>query len=109
VIESSYESAHKKALKEHKMLIVFLTKKSCSHCNNTLEKIILNKNVTSLIGKKALFCIVTKEQKESYPIEMLYTLEYPTLFFLDSTELFVCDALKGNIKLSQIQNCLLTQ
>lgn len=106
MIESSYESAHKKALKEHKILIVFLTKESCPQCNTVLKKIIRDKEVASLIEREALFCIVTKGQKSSYPIEMLYTSEYPTLFFLDANELFNCNTLVGKVELSKIKECL---
>ncbi len=39
--------------------------------------------------------IITEGQKSSYPLEMLYTLTYPTLFFLTPHELFLSDMLIG--------------
>jgi len=46
-------------------------------------KIINSNNISSFIEKNAVFVIVYKEQKNTFPIEMLYTTQYPTLFFLD--------------------------
>ena len=109
IIESSYEVAHKKALKSNKTLIVFLTTQDCKHCNDALKKILMDKATSSLIEKNALFSIIHKGQKESYPIEMLFTLEYPTLFFLDKHELFSCDALVSHIDLKKLQKCLISE
>ena len=106
VIENSYDSAHKKAISTNKMLLVYLTKKNCVHCNRELMKIVQNKELSSLIDKKTVFVIVNEGQKESYPIELLYTREYPALFFLDKYELFNCKALEKVIEPKDIERCL---
>jgi len=106
VVESSYSDAHKKAIREDKILMVFLRKKSCSSCNDMLTSLFIDKKVRNLIGKRATFTIVTQGQKESYPIEMLFTTEYPALFFLDKHELFACDAIIGEINLKKLEECL---
>ena len=41
--------------------------------------------------------LITKGQKETYPIEMLYTMTYPSVFFLDAQELFVGENIFGYI------------
>jgi len=105
-IENSYNAAQQKALKSNKILLVFLTKKGCSVCNKALVKMIKSKSLASLIEKNAVFVLIYQEQKESFPIEMLYTTQYPTLFFLDREELFTCKALRGNINITKIIRCL---
>ena len=104
-IEHSYEKAHQKALQEKKVLIVFLTKKGCKHCNKELQKILHNKKLHHIIEKKAIFLIVLNTQKETYPIEMLYTDTYPAIFFLDKNELFTCKRLH-TISIPAIKQCL---
>jgi thioredoxin-related protein len=106
MIEKSYESAHQKVLKSDKILMVYLTKKRCKYCNEELAKIVQNHTLSSLIDKHAIFVIVYQKQKDSYPIEMLFATEYPTLFFLDQNELFICKALRGSIKLKDIELCI---
>ena len=106
MIENSYNSAHQKAIKMNKILLVYLIKKNCAYCNGELMKIMQNKRLSALIDKKTVFVIVNQEQKESYPIEMLYTTDYPTLFFLDKYELFHCQSLQRNIEVQDIENCL---
>ena len=108
-IESSFENAHSKAINENKILMVFLTTPKCKECNRVLQHILTDKNLSTLIEKEAIFSIIQKGQKESYPIELLYTLEYPALFFLDKEELFVCDTLSGVIPLKSITKCLISE
>jgi len=105
-IENRYDTAHQKALKSDKILMVYLTKKNCPDCNKELIKIRNNKKIASLIEKDSIFVVVYQKQKGSYPIEMLYTTYYPALFFLDKYELFICEALQKNIKPQETINCL---
>jgi len=105
-IESSYAAAHKKAIEENKIIMVFLSERSSNYCNAKLLQIIQNKEITKLIEEKAVFVVVMKDQKESYPIEMLYSRVYPTLFFLDTDELPYCRALRSEIKNKEISDCL---
>ena len=107
MIERSYTVAHIKAVKENKMLLVFLTKKECKYCNKELMKILQNKKLDKAIKNRALFVIIIKNQKESYPIEMLYSTRYPTLFLLDKYELSHCKALRGEMNPKQILDCLM--
>lgn len=92
-----FEKAHKQALKERKSLMVLLIRKECKKCKNTIKNTFINKSYIDTINDKFISVIVTKNQKESYPIEMLYTYTYPTLFFLDSRELFLCNPIRGEV------------
>ena len=106
VVESSYSVAQQKAKKLEKTLMVFLVNDACKECNKELSKLLKNPKISALIEKKAVLTIVHRGQKQSYPIEMLFTLEYPTLFFLDSSELFECDAMRGKVEISKLESCL---
>ncbi|WP_457746122.1 thioredoxin family protein [Sulfurimonas sp.] len=105
-VDSSYNRAHQKAIKENKMLLVFLSKKECPHCNKELYKILNNEPLKAALSKRAVFVVVFKNQNESYPVEMLYTLEYPTLFFLDKYELFSCSAMRSEIEIKGLLECI---
>jgi hypothetical protein len=105
-VESSYAAAHKKAIEENKIMMVFLSERGSNSCNTKLLQIIQNKKITKLIEEKAVFVVIMKDQKESYPIEMLYSRVYPTLFFLDTDELPHCRALHLEITNKEISNCL---
>ena len=108
-IESSYEAAHKKALQEEKLLLVFLSKKGLSGASEKLQMLLESKKLSDAIEKKALFVIIYKDQRESYPIELLYTQEYPTLFFLNHKELFACEAQRRDIDKEALLECLETE
>ncbi|MEO1937903.1 MAG: hypothetical protein ABGW85_04620 [Sulfurimonas sp.] len=105
-IESSYEAAHKKALQEEKLLLVFLTKKGLSAASKKLQMLLESKKVADTIEKEAVFVIIYKNQRESYPIELFYTQEYPTLFFVNNEELFACEAQHFDIDKEALLECL---
>ena len=90
----NFEEAHKQALKQDKKMMVLLLKKISP---SIIKESFMNQDYIELVNKNFIPVIVIKDQKESYPIEMLYTNEYPALFFLDKYELFYCDVLKGRI------------
>lgn len=104
-IESDFESAHQKAVANKRDLIVFLTEKNSPRSNKVLQKILNNKEIVEYMEKKAIFVIVVAK-RDSYPIELLYTLEYPTLFFLDREELFFCEPLSGAITPKAFLECI---
>jgi len=106
MLESSYEKAHIKALNTGKSLVVFLTKKNCQECNSELAKLMNDKDMSSAINKHAVFVIVQQGQKESYPIEMLYTIDYPALFILDKHELLQCNPFFAQFNVKEIVQCI---
>ena len=102
----SFDKAHKKALKDDKKIMVLVIEKDCKVCKEAIKTTFINQPYIDDINKDFISVIVTKNQKESYPIEMLYTFTYPTLFFLDNRELFVCKPLKGKITSERLKNHL---
>jgi len=94
---SSYDKAHQKALKENKLLMVLLVEKECFSCNEILKNTFQNQPYIEHINKFFIPVIIMKGQKQSYPIEMLYTMTYPSVFFLNEEELFVGENIFGYI------------
>ncbi len=92
---SGYDSAHQDALKTNKLLMVLLIDKECPACHKMLRETFTNQAYIETINELFVSVIVTKDQFESYPIEMLYTMEYPAVFFLDKHELFIGDNIFG--------------
>ncbi len=102
----NFDKAHQKALRENKKLMVLLIKKDCETCKESVKTTFLNQPYIDEINGSFISVIVTKGQKESYPIEMLYTFTYPTLFFLDNRELFVCEPIRGEVTPERLKNHL---
>jgi len=104
--QSNFDKAHIQALKENKKLMVLLVKKSCKSCKDTIKTTFMNQKYIDEINSKFVSVLVTKDQKNNYPIEMLYTLTYPSLFFLDNRELFVCEPIRGEVTPERVKNHL---
>ncbi len=102
----SFDRAHQQAIKENKKLMVLLIKKDCNECKRTIIETFTNQPYIKEINDNFISIIVTKNQKESYPIEMLYTFTYPSLFFLDNRELFVCEPIRGEVTPERVKNHL---
>ena len=94
---SNFDEAHQRAIKERKMLMVLLIKKDSLTCKDTIKNSFIDQKYINNINKKYISVLITKGQNSSYPIEMLYTLTYPTLFFLDENELFITEPIRGDI------------
>ena len=92
-----YEKAHQRALKENKQLMVLLVQKGNPTCQELIPEVFMNQEYIEMINKKFISVLVTKDQKSSYPIELLYTLTYPAVFFLNKYELFSCEPIDGDI------------
>lgn len=93
--QGDYEKARLQALKEHKGLMVLLMEKECTKCTEMLRTTFQDQKYIRQLNRAYVSVLVLREQKDSYPIELLYTLEYPTLFFLDAQEHYTCKALRG--------------
>jgi thioredoxin-related protein len=102
----NFDKAHQAAVKENKKLMVLLIEKDCKPCKESIKKTFINQLYIEEINDSFISVIVTKNQKESYPIEMLYTFTYPTLFFLDNRELFVCKPIRGEVTPERLKNHL---
>ncbi len=95
--QGDFDKANQQAIKENKKLMVLLIKKDCVTCKKSIKTTFINQSYIDKINKEFISVLVTKNQKSSYPIEMLYTFTYPTLFFLDNRELFICEPIRGGI------------
>ena len=98
---SDFDKAHQLALKEGKNLMVLLIESRESQ--EILSSSFMNQNYIEDINTNFIPVLIIKDQKRSYPIEMLYTLEYPSLFILDEKELFVCAPMRGEITSSRLK------
>ena len=104
--QGDFDKAHKQAIKENKKLMVLLIKKDCDSCQEAIKTTFTNQPYIDMINSEFISVIVTKDQKRSYPIEMLYTFTYPTLFFLDDRELFVCEPIRGEVTPDKLKSYL---
>jgi len=95
--QSDFEKARQRALQEQKYLLVLLIEKNSSESQKIIQTTFINQAYISQLNQEFIAVLVTKGQKSSYPIEMLYTFLYPSLFFLDSHELFIHDPIRGNV------------
>jgi len=103
---SNYDKAHQEAIKQRKKLMVILIQRDCKVCKETIQKTFMNQPYIDTINNRFISVILIKNQKSSYPIEMLYTLQYPSLFFLDEAELFSCSPIFGDITPNSFKNHL---
>lgn len=93
--QGDYEKAREEAVKEKKRLMVLLIEKECVPCIKMLRTTFNGQPYIKHINEKYISVLVTKGQKASYPIELLYAIEYPSVFFLDSKEIFERDPITG--------------
>ena len=94
----NYDKALQKAHKEHKPLMVLLVKKECPSCNDVIKDSFMGQEYVKLLNQKFVSVIVTYEGRESYPIELFYSTNFPTLFFVNSqTETFLAKPLYGEM------------
>ncbi len=101
-----FNKAHKVALAQNKNLMILLIKKECEPCTDSIKTAFINQKYIKKIDENFISVIITKDQKASYPIEMLYTFTYPTLFFLDNKELFLDEPIRGEITPDILKNYL---
>jgi len=85
----SYDKALSRAKKEHKSLLILLVKRG-DNSKYVVAKYFTKKKYVELINQRSVAVILYFDGKTSYPIELLYTREFPTLFLLNSqTETFI--------------------
>jgi hypothetical protein len=94
------------AHREHKNILVLLLDKHTPQTNKIIQESFINQEYLGELKKKFIGVIVLKDTKESYPIELLYTQTFPSLFFLSTEELFLCEPLEGIITPQKIQKKL---
>lgn len=92
----NYDTAHQKARKEKKALLVLLVKKEDPLSSRIISRTFMNKPYVDHLNTKTVPVIVTYEGALSYPVEIYYSTTFPALFFVDSSrELFLTEPLYG--------------
>ena len=101
----SFDAALKEAQSTGKPMLVLLVMHDCPPCRNQLASMSKENRIVELVNGKTIAVIVTKEN-EDYPIELLYTLEFPTLFLLSPEENFLMEPLRGETETPLLRRCL---
>lgn len=79
--QSSYSKALELAHKEQKNLMIFIASTKTNKSREILQKYFKNKRYIDFLNKNFINVLVTVEYKTSYPIELFYTTEFPSIFF----------------------------
>jgi thioredoxin-related protein len=92
----TYNKARQIAIKEQKRLFVLAIESNCSSCKRIVYELMQEKEIAIKINKKFVPVIVNFSHKVDYPIELLYTTVFPTIFLLDpKNELFIQKPIVG--------------
>lgn len=78
---ASYDKALEQAHKQKKNLLIFIASNKTKKSNKILSKYFLNQNYIDYINKRFICVLITVEYKTSYPIELFYTTQFPSVFF----------------------------
>ncbi len=103
---SHYDSARREALHTQKKLMVLLVQKDHPRSQESIRTLFMNRPYIKQIHTHFVPVLLVAHQKQSYPVEMLYTDTYPSLFFLDAHELFTCKPLRGVLTVERIEQRL---
>jgi thioredoxin-related protein len=104
----SFDTALEKARRDRKPMLIVVVRHGCSQCRELFATTFRDNEIVQLVNNKTVPVIVTKEN-EDYPIELLYTLEYPTLFLLSPEENFLAEPIKGAADASLLKEKLLNE
>ena len=77
----SYDKALEIAKKEKKNMMLFIASTKDNNSNEILKKYFLNQDYIEYINKNFISVLITVEHKTSYPIELFYTTNFPSIFF----------------------------
>jgi hypothetical protein len=103
---ASYEKAHLESLRVKKPLMVLMLKDNSKASIAVIQKVFMNQPYIDYINENFIPVVILKDQKETYPFEMLYTLKFPSLFFLNDKELFIKKQIRGNVTSEKLRRCL---
>ena len=79
--QSSYSKALELAHKEQKNLMIFIASTKTNKSREILQKYFKDEKYIDFLNKNFINVLVTVEYKTSYPIELFYTTEFPSIFF----------------------------
>ena len=78
----SYDKALEIAQKEKKNLMLFIASTKDNSSNEILKKYFQNQNYIEYLNTNFINVLITVEHKTSYPIELFYTTNFPSIFFV---------------------------
>lgn len=84
--QGNYDEALMEAKKEKKELLLLIVKKDCAKCKSVFIDIFNEKEIQDRVNKKYISVVVFFENKNSYPIELFYTQQFPALFFVSKED-----------------------
>jgi thiol:disulfide interchange protein len=102
---SNYEKALQVAKKENKPIMLVLRKKDCSECKKIFAVTFRDQEYIDKLNDNYISIVATHEDKNSYPIELFYTLDFPAVFFVNSKdESFISKPIFGYIAPDKLSN-----
>ena len=99
-----YDRALEQAIKENKPIMVLLIKPDDPINRKLLATAFRDQPYIETINRHFVSVLITEGTKSSYPIELLYTLTYPALFFLTPHELFLSDPIFHPINTRRLEH-----
>ena len=78
---SSYDKALEIAQKEKKNMMLFIASSKDKNSNEILRKHFQNQDYINYLNTNFINVLITVEHKTSYPIELFYTTNFPSIFF----------------------------
>lgn len=76
-----YDKAFEIAKKQKKNMMIFLASSKNKSSNEILRKYFQNKEYINYLNQNFINILITVEHKSSYPIELFYTTNFPSIFF----------------------------
>ena len=77
----SYDKALEIAQKEKKNMMLFIASSKDKNSNEILRKHFQNQDYINYLNTNFISVLITVEHKTSYPIELFYTTNFPSIFF----------------------------
>jgi len=106
--QNDYEKALMEAKKEKREILLLILKKECAKCKTIFTDIFNSKEIEEKINEKYISAVVFFEDKNSYPIELFYTQQFPALFFVSKEdESFLEEPLFGEFTKEELKKSLL--
>ena len=92
-----YDRALQKAHQTHRDIMVLLVKRGSKVSRDTIARNFMNREYIDRLESRYVCVIVIYKSRNSYPIELLYSTTFPTLFFISSKdERFIIEPLYGS-------------
>ena len=79
---SSYDKALMIAQQEKKNLMLFIASTKDDNSKEILKNYFQNQNYIEYLNTNFINVLITVEHKTSYPIELFYTTNFPSIFFV---------------------------